>query len=258
MTMVLNPDTECDQFLESLGNSPESMIGRKIEIPVSDLTGNFKKGNTKAIFRISECQGTKCNSDFVGHYVSDDYIRRMVRRRKERIDIVSEFLTNDNYVISVKSVIVTDAKLTANRRSALRKTVKDHLTSRLSQMSYHEACSYLIGDEIQNEVMATVKHIYPVKKLEIRKSEVVGKSRRVTAPENVDEASTVLHEYCILTMGSLGAPSIKEYSGFSTTPISSKSSIPVCIAASAPDLLVLVPVPIRAKSLAGMKSPPSK
>ena len=178
-------------MLESLGNGPESMIGRKIEVPVSDLTGNFKKGNTKAIFRISECQGTKCISDFVGHYVSDDYVRRMVRSRKERIDIVSEFLTNDNYVISVKSVIVTDAKLTANKRSALRKTVKDHLTSRLSQMSYHEACAYLIGDEIQNEVMASVKHIYPVKKLEIRKSEVVGKSRRKTAPESVDEASTV-------------------------------------------------------------------
>ncbi len=179
-------------ILESLGNSPESMVGRKIEVPVSDLTGNFKKGTTKAIFRISECQGTKCTSDFIGHYVSDDYVRRMVRRRKERIDVVSGFLTNDGYTISVKSVIVTDAKLTANKRSALRKTVKDHISSRLLQMSYHDACSYLIGDEIQNELMASVKHIYPVKKLEIRKSEVVGRTQKQSIPASMDETSTVV------------------------------------------------------------------
>ena len=33
----------------SPGNSPEGMIGRKIETPVSDLTGNFKKAGVKAV-----------------------------------------------------------------------------------------------------------------------------------------------------------------------------------------------------------------
>ena len=93
---VVSPDYFGGKELTlSLGNSPESMVGRKVEVPVSDFTGNFKRANAKMIFKILSCQGTKCSTEFLGHSLSDDYIRRMVRRRKERIDIIHEVTASD-------------------------------------------------------------------------------------------------------------------------------------------------------------------
>ncbi len=164
----------------SVGNSPEAMVGRKIEVPVSDFTGNFKRANAKMIFKVLSCQGSKCTSEFVGHSLSDDYIRRMVRRRKERLDIIKEVATSDNVNMVLKVVIVTDGKLTTSKRAEVRKTVEIFLTGKAATMAYGELAKYVIGDEIYGDIVYTTKDVYPIKKIEMRKS-VLSKSSTVPA-----------------------------------------------------------------------------
>lgn len=154
----------------SVGNEPESMVGRKIEVPVSEFTGNFKRANAKMIFKILSCQGSKCSSEFVGHSLSDDYIRRMVRRRKERIDVIKEVKTSDGVELVLKVVIVTDGKLTTSKRSEIRKTVETFLVEKSATMPYGEIAKYVIGDEIYGDIVNVTKDVYPIKKIEVRKS----------------------------------------------------------------------------------------
>ena len=148
----------------------DGMIGRKIEVPVSDFTGNFKKANSKILFKIVSCQGKKCSTMFIGHSVSDDFIKRMVRRRKERIDIVRNATTTDGYTMSVKTVIVTDGKLTNTKRVAIRRTIEEFLDEKSKGMGYEDFTRYLIGDEVYNDMVSATKDVYPIRKLEIRKS----------------------------------------------------------------------------------------
>ncbi len=169
----------------SIGNSPEAMVGRKIEVPVSDFTGNFKRANAKMIFKVLSCQGSKCTSEFVGHSLSDDYIRRMVRRRKERLDIIKEVATSDNVNMVLKVVIVTDGKLTTSKRADVRKTVEIFLVEKAATMAYGELAKYVIGDEIYGDIVNTTKDVYPIKKIEMRKSVLSGSS---TVPAQASSA----------------------------------------------------------------------
>ena len=153
-----------------IGSSPESMIGRKVEIPVSDLTGNFKKSNARMIFQITSCQGNRCETEFMGHTLSDDYIRRMVRRRKERLDIVKSFTTSTGEEVTVKLVIVTDGKLTGSKTVEIRNEVERFLSGKISGMSYGDFSKYVINEEIYGDIVNAAKDIYPIRKLEIRKS----------------------------------------------------------------------------------------
>lgn len=152
--------------------TPENMIGRKIEIPVSDITGNFKKGTSRVVLKVASCEGSRCKTDFTGHYVSDDSVRRMVRRRRDRIDSYVRAVTNDNYKFVLKSVIVADSKLTSSKRVDVRLSVEKFLSEKLSGLSLGDAAMYVIGDEIYNDVVSAIRNIYPIKKIEIRKSEV--------------------------------------------------------------------------------------
>lgn len=154
----------------SLG--PDNMIGRKIEVPVSDITGNFKKGTSRIVLKVTDCEGTRCRTEFTGHYVSDDAVRRMVRRRRDRIDSYVRANTNDEYLVILKSVIVADSKLTNSRRVDVRVSVEKFLMEKIAGMSLGEAAVYVIGDEIYNDIIAAIRNIYPIKKVEIRKSEI--------------------------------------------------------------------------------------
>lgn len=162
------------EIATSPGMSPENMIGRKIEMPVSDLTGNFKKSNVKVIFKVESCQGTRCFTSFIGHYVNDDSIRRMVRRRKERIDVIRREYTLDGYGLTVKVVGVSDIKLASGKRADIRLAMDKFLAEKISQTNLQDLVGYLIGDEVAGDLASTTKQIYAMKKLEVRKSEVFG------------------------------------------------------------------------------------
>ncbi|KAA8922257.1 30S ribosomal protein S3ae [Thermoplasma sp.] len=160
----------------ALGEDADSMVNRIVEVPISDLTGNFKKSNEKALFRITGCEGTKCKTIFIGHYIGDDYIRRLVRRRKERIDIIEDVKTSDGSIITVKIVVVSDGKLTNTKKSEIRKALTSFIVSKGSQLSYADFVRYLIGDDAYNDMVEATKNIYPLRKIEIRKSELVSLS----------------------------------------------------------------------------------
>ena len=165
----------------SPGSNPKYMVNRTIAVPVSDFTGNFKKSSSMVIFKVDDVIGKKCSTVFTGHEMSGDTVRRMVRRRKERIDIVTNIKTKDLYKIAVKLVLVADAKLTETKRIDIRNTIVNYVAQKSSTMDLGEFALYVIGDEVYNELVNSLKNVYPIRKIEIRKTEVLGKE----APEIV-------------------------------------------------------------------------
>ncbi|MHB1439310.1 MAG: 30S ribosomal protein S3ae [Cuniculiplasma sp.] len=174
----------------TVGNGPESIKDRIVEIPISDFSGNFKKSNAKLEFKVVDCVGTKCSTIFVGHSVNDDYIRRMVRRRKERIDIVRQVKTTDGYEFILKVVAITDNKLTAAKSIELRNSITQMVSDKVKNMDYFEFARFVIEDESVNEILTGVKDVYPLKKLEFRKSELVssGEKYNFSVPDEPVEA----------------------------------------------------------------------
>lgn len=183
------------EMTTSPSSTEESMVGRKVEIPVSDFTGNFKRSSAKMVFKVVSCQGSKCQTVFIGHNVSDDHIRRMVRRRKERIDIITDVNTTDNYTMTVKIVIVTDGKLTNTKRGMIRKTTEQFFVNHTKDMDYAALTRYVIGEEIYNDIINAAKDLYPIRKVEIRKSALVGIGEAPQAPAEspIEEPETEEH-----------------------------------------------------------------
>ena len=167
------------------GSSPEGLKGRTIEIPTSDFTGNFKKSNSKLHFKIADCTGLKCSTIFMGHSVNDDYIRRMVRRRKEKLELVIKVKTVDDYTFVLKVVAITDGKITAAKRVELRKTIWDLIEGKTKIIDYFELARYIMDEQSINDILTGVKEVYPLKKFEFRKSELIdmGQTYNFSVPE---------------------------------------------------------------------------
>ncbi|AGB04292.1 ribosomal protein S3AE [Aciduliprofundum sp. MAR08-339] len=183
-------------------NDPEKVIGRIAESTLYDLTGDFKKMHVKLYFKINRIQGTNAYTRFIGHDMTNDYIRRMVRRRRSRIDAIFPVLTADGYKIRVKVIAVPDRRIKSSIKSELRKKISEYLFAKATELTFSEYVKYLLSDEVKRDLSKALKPIYPVRRIEVRKTEVLHfpeekvielereeekKEIEVEAPEEVSE-----------------------------------------------------------------------
>ncbi len=154
-------------------DEPEKVIGRVAESTLYDLTGNFKKMHVKLYFRINKVQGTNAYTRFIGHDMTTDYTRRMIRRRRSRIDTIFNVQTSDGYRIRVKVLCVPDRRIKSSIKSSIRNNIQTYLAEKAGSMTFSEYVKYLLADESHRDLTNTLKTVYPVRRIEIRKSEVI-------------------------------------------------------------------------------------
>ncbi len=171
---IIAPETFSSKELGMTpANDPNKVIGRIAEATLYDLTGDFKKMHVKLYFKINRIQGTNAYTRFIGHDMTNDYIRRMVRRRRSRIDAIFPVQTADGYRMRVKVIAVPDRRIKSSIKSELRKSIVDYLTSKAGEMTFSEYTKYLLSDDVKKDLSKVMKPIYPVRRIEVRKTEVL-------------------------------------------------------------------------------------
>src|SRR5947208_15183069 len=81
-------------LVETPTDDPGKLVGRVTEVTVQDLTGDFAKMHIKLAFRVDHVQGQDALTQFVGHDMTSDYIRRLTRRKRTRTDLPIDLDTN--------------------------------------------------------------------------------------------------------------------------------------------------------------------
>ncbi len=171
---IIAPETFSSKELGvTPADDPKKVVGRIAETTLYDMTGNFKKMHVKLYFRINRIQGTNAYTRFIGHDMTADYIRRMIRRRRSRIDIIFDVKTSDGYMMRVKVLCVPDRRIKSSIESEIRKEIIRILSEKARGMVFSEYVKYLLSDGSIREISSAVKLIYPVRRIEIRKSEVL-------------------------------------------------------------------------------------
>src|SRR3989344_6008053 len=71
--------------------SPEEAMGRSLKIHLKDLTGNVKDQNAYVKFTIDELEGTTLKASVSGYELTATYVKRMVRKKTNRLDVYLGF-----------------------------------------------------------------------------------------------------------------------------------------------------------------------
>ncbi|MEM0127529.1 MAG: 30S ribosomal protein S3ae [Thermoplasmatales archaeon] len=173
-TLVTNESFGMKEIGSSPAASPDDMIGRISEVALSDITGDYKLSHVKLFFRVTKVEGNKAFTEFEGHEINQDYIRRLIRRRKTRIDIVVDGNTSDGVKLRIKPLVVLDRKVINNVETGIRNKISEFLKGKISSLPLNQFVVYMISPQIIQDIVDQIKTIYPTRKIEIRKSEVVG------------------------------------------------------------------------------------
>ena len=82
------------------------ILGRAVEISLSDLTGDPKMQRIKLLFKISDVKGERALTNYLGHKITQDYERSLARRRNSKFYSNQTAETKDGRKIAVKSIVV--------------------------------------------------------------------------------------------------------------------------------------------------------
>ena len=156
---------------------PENLIGRVLEVAMNELsgTGDPSTSHIKLKFRISSVGDDKVAlTRFVGHELTSDYIRRLARRKRSKIDISFQVTTKDGVVIVIKHVAVSEHHLQTRLRALLRLKLKQLTEEEAAKRTGAEMVRDMLNGEVAKAVTNGLRQLYPLKKIDIRASDVKG------------------------------------------------------------------------------------
>src|SRR5512136_772637 len=170
---LLAPDMFNKQLLgETPTDTPDKLMGRVAEVTVQDLTGDFSKMHIKLLFKVNQVQGQDALTQFVGHDMTSDYIRRLTRRKRTRTDLTVDVTTKDNWHIRVKPMAITDRRIQTSKQRVIRAIMTKVIADTAAKQSVGEFVKGIISGELAKAIALGCKPIHPVSRVEVRKSEV--------------------------------------------------------------------------------------
>jgi len=170
---LLAPEMFNKQLLgETPADTPDKLVGRVTEVTVQDLTGDFSKMHIKLAFRVNHVQGQDALTQFVGHDMTSDYIRRLTRRKRTRTDLTVDVVTKDGWNVRVKPMAITDRRIQTAKQRILRTIMAKVVADTASKQSIGELVKGIISGDLAKAIALGCKPIHPVSRVELRKSEV--------------------------------------------------------------------------------------
>ena len=171
--VVAPPSFDNVTVADALADSPHSLINRVTEVSLQDLTNDFRKSHIKLYFKIHEVEETNAHTQFVGHTLTSDYLRRMIRRRRSKIDGVYDATTRDGATVRVKPFATTDKRIQKSQKKTVREAMKKTLYDQAKTSTLTEFVKNILDGKTGSEIYKNCRKLYPVKRVEIYKTEVI-------------------------------------------------------------------------------------
>jgi len=171
--IVAPPSFDSITVADTLADDPSILVNRVTEVSLQDLTNDFRKSHIKLFFKIHKVEEGNAHTQFTGHTLTSDYLRRMIRRRKSKIDGVYDVTTRDGAVVRVKPFATTDKRVQNSQRRIVREAMKTTIQGRAKTMTMAEFINFTLDGRIGSDIYKNCKKLYPVKRVEIYKTDVL-------------------------------------------------------------------------------------
>jgi small subunit ribosomal protein S3Ae len=175
---------------DTISNDPATVMGRILQTTLGEIIQDYTKQHIKIRVKVTSVTGDAAYTEFVGHELTRDYMRSMVKRRTSRIDTILPVKTKDGKNLRITMTCLTLTRANLSQVHAIRSAMTRFMTSYAAQRELPAFVKDMVSGEITKELFKLVKPIYPVRRVEIVKSRVEPESRAeesVPAMEPVEE-----------------------------------------------------------------------
>ena len=157
---------------DTIANDPESVIGRIMQATLGEITNDYAKQHIKMLFKISSVTGDAAYTEFVGHEVTRDYLRGLIKRRSTRVDCLVPIVTKDQKKVRLTISCYTLARANVGQIHAIRNAITANVQAQAAAWDLNTLVTVIVNGEISRDLFKVVKLLYPVRRIEVVKSKV--------------------------------------------------------------------------------------
>ncbi len=158
---------------ETLVSDPKEVHGRTVIKSLPELGGHPSKYYVRIKLKADEVKDKEIKMRYVGQKCLRDYISQMVRKGSSRIDNVVKVETKDGKKLAVKTVGISLKKTQTSTQKNIRKKIEELIEKRVKKMDLDAFVDSVIRDEFQVKLRKKVNEIYPLRKFEVRRIDLL-------------------------------------------------------------------------------------
>ena len=170
---VHTPDNLGKAYIgDTIANDADSVVGRIMHATLGEITNDYAKQHMKMSFKINTVTGDSAYTEFVGHEVTRDYLRSLVKRRSSRIDTIVPITTKEGKKVRLTVCTYTFARANLSQEHAIRGEIMKGIAAQAGAWDLTTLLSGIVSGEISRDLFKAVKTIYPTRRVEVIKSKV--------------------------------------------------------------------------------------
>jgi small subunit ribosomal protein S3Ae len=170
---VYTPDSLGKAYIgDTIANDPENVVGRIMQTTLGEIINDYARQNVKMKFRVENVTGDAAYTEFVGHELTRDYLRSLVKRRTSRIDCHVPVTTKDGKKIELTVTCYTLTRANLSQTHAVRGLMAQKAKDMAREGDFNALLNGIVTGEISKEIFKAVKPLFPVRRVEIIKSKV--------------------------------------------------------------------------------------
>ena len=158
---------------ETLAEEPEMLIGRNYEIMQNELDGDFSKMHVKIRFRVSDVLGSDAITEFIGHQMMQDHVRRQVRRERGKIDDTVDVVTEDGFYVRFKPLILTRERVKSSQKNEIRSVARDTILKAGASSTWVSMQKSVMDGELEALIKEEASKISPIRMVMIRRTQLI-------------------------------------------------------------------------------------
>lgn len=170
----------------TLADEPEKLQDRLVIVSGAQLTGDMKQGHVKFTFAINEVRSYDAFTIYRSHQLSSDYLRRLSRRKRSKIDGIYDVTTQDGYLLRIKTVAISDRRIQSTTQTTIRLKMGELVTEFANQSTTSDLVANVLSGNLAKTLTRAVRKIYPVSRVEITKSRILKVGKVPELAEDLD------------------------------------------------------------------------
>ncbi len=157
----------------TMASDPSKLLGRVLRTSLYALTDDFSKQYLLINFRIVNVRDRRCDTVFYGHMYGREFLRSLVKRGSDKIDMIFDITTSDGFVIRLTCIAFTVSKVSLKKRKAVRALMKKILEEAAAKMTHDQLAQEMVLGKTASDIYNEMKKIVMPRHVGVVKSKIL-------------------------------------------------------------------------------------
>ena len=158
---------------ETIAEDEAMLIGRNYEILQNELDGDFSKMHVKVQFRIAGVVGGDALTEYIGHEMLKDHIRRQVRRDRGKVDDTVDIVTEDGFYVRIKPLLISRNRIKGSQKQEMRTLAREVILKTGATTTWIDLQKSSLDGTLEAKIREAVSKIQPVRGVMIRRTQLI-------------------------------------------------------------------------------------